>query len=341
MANRSDNFNRTASSLGTPSDAGANWIEGAGSYATGTDGGSGQMVAYCDGSGGPSAWLECSVTDHEATGEIINVGSSSQSGVHARLVDDNNYYYWFVNSSGAASLYKKVAGSFTLLASGSGTFTPGVGNTITLRCQGTTITGLLGVTSSASASDSSLTTGTKAGIRCNENGFFPYYNSFSITDLAAAGTFTASSAVTVGAATCSASATRGASVATSAVNVGAATCSASATFTDPVYSATAAVNVGAATCAASATRGAFVATSAVACGPVTCAISATFTKPTYTATSAVTVGAATCSAAALRGAFVATSAVNVGPATCAIAATFTGTGVPGVYYTVLQQCLGV
>ena len=190
MANRSDTFNRTGSVAlngATPSDGGGTWTDLPGSFATGTDAVSGQVVCFVNAGSTWDAWLNCGVTDHESSGEIINVGTATQSGITARQVDDNNYYYYFVNASGAASLYKKVNGGYTLMGSGTHTFTPGVGNNISLKAQGTTITGYVGATQDVQVTDTSLTTGTKAGIRCTPSSFQPYYNSFSITDLSGGG----------------------------------------------------------------------------------------------------------------------------------------------------------
>jgi hypothetical protein len=115
--------------------------------------------------------------------------------------------------------------------------------------------------------------------------------------------------------------------ATAAVSVGAATCSGSATFTKPTYSATAAVSVGAATCsgAGTFTKPTYSGTAAVSAGGASCAGSATFTKPTYSGAAAVTIwasvgaGSATFSQPVYSGA----AAVSAGPATALGVATFT------------------
>lgn len=181
--NRSDDFNRTGNvALGgsTPSDGGSAWVEeSTNTIKTGTDVVSGRVVAFNTGSAF-AAWLESGVTDHEASGKVVT--SYADLGVIARVADVNNFYLWRVQSAsgGATQLYKKVGGSFTLLASGS--LTAADGDVLALRCVGTTITAYVNGASAATVTDSSLTAGTKAGIRIQ--GFI---DDFSITDLSGGG----------------------------------------------------------------------------------------------------------------------------------------------------------
>ena len=197
--NRSDNFNRTGSvALGgaTPSDGGGTWTDQTSDFATGTDGVSGQLVAFVSSAFNVAnqwnAWLDCAVTDHESTGEIIALSTthSKQAGITARLFDNSNYYYYFSSDLGATSLYKNVAGTFTLMGTGTHTFSPGVGNTISLKAQGSTITAYVGATPDIThGSDATLDAkgGTKAGIRADTSDSHPYFNSFTITDLSGGG----------------------------------------------------------------------------------------------------------------------------------------------------------
>lgn len=143
------------------------------------------------------------------------------------------------------------------------------------------------------------------------------------------GTKTATAAVSVGAATCSASATFSAGdarVGTAAVTVGNATCSAAATFSPGTKTATATVTAGAATCAASASFGVDLrtATAAVTTGAATCAASATFAAGSKTATAAVTIGHATCAASATfsAGTKTASASLSTAPAVCDAAGLF-------------------
>lgn len=141
--------------------------------------------------------------------------------------------------------------------------------------------------------------------------------------------YTASAAVTIGAVTASGSATfsPGTKSGSAAVTIGALTASGSATFSPGTKTATAAVLVGAATASGSATftPGTKTGTAAVTVGPATASGSATFTAPVYTASAAVSVGAATASGSAVFAAeiYLAAAAVTVGPTTASGSATFT------------------
>jgi len=147
-------------------------------------------------------------------------------------------------------------------------------------------------------------------------------------------------AVTVGAATCSGSATHTPPTfsATGSCSVRAATCSGSATHTPPTFSATGSCSVRAATCSGSATHTAPTYTGNGSCtvGAATCSGSATHTAPTYTGNGSCTVGAATCSGSAtFSTGHSATSAVITGAATCSGSAThtpptFSATGFPSI-----------
>lgn len=157
------------------------------------------------------------------------------------------------------------------------------------------------------------------------------YSRPSSPPAAAAGTSSGNAAVTVGAATCSGSATHTAPIYTgnTTVTCGAATCSGSATHTAPSYTGDAAVTCGAATCSGSATHTApsYTGNAAVTCGAATASGTATFTAPIYSGNAAVTVGAATCSGAATftDPIYSGNAAVVTGPATATGTATFTST----------------
>jgi len=105
-----------------------------------------------------------------------------------------------------------------------------------------------------------------------------------------------------------------------AVTIGHATCAATATFVAPAYSGTAAVTCGAATCAATATftKPTYTGTVAKTIGAATCAATATFVKPQYTGSAAVTIG----HAATYQPVYVASSGPTIGAATCVATAIF-------------------
>lgn len=190
MASRSDDFDRTGSvtlSGATPSDGGSAWAVLSGGFATGLDGGTGQVVAFITTGPSPLACLEASTADATVQAEIIDTTGVTQSGVAGRVVDASNYYYWFADGSGVCHLYKQVAGTFTLLGDGTAAFAPGVGKTIALTCQGTTITGYVDGVQDVQVTDASLAVGTKYGLRTNGTGGSPFYNSLTITDLSGGG----------------------------------------------------------------------------------------------------------------------------------------------------------
>jgi hypothetical protein len=165
VAARSDDFNRTGSPNlhgSTPSDGGSAWVEEVtGAIKTDTDGVSGRVIAYrLDAP--RAAWLESSVTDHEVSGKPIT--ALDDVGVIGRVQDASNYYLLRVAGGGnPVELYKQVATAYTLLDTG----TTGVvsGDTLKISCNGSTIKGYVNGVEEVSVTDSSLTTGTKVGIR--------------------------------------------------------------------------------------------------------------------------------------------------------------------------------
>jgi hypothetical protein len=193
VSNRSDDFENRAATLAgsTPSDGGSAWVDSASKFATALEGGVGPMVCFEGGPGTATtenqAWLEASTTDADVSAVIRRIDDAG--GVILRVVDDNNYYLWRAKADHTTELYKKVSGSFTLLATGSVGFTAGSGATLKGTCSGTTIKGYSGASQSASVTDSALSAGTKYGIRTNTA--FQFFDSFSVTDTAGGGTVTA------------------------------------------------------------------------------------------------------------------------------------------------------
>lgn len=146
---------------------------------------------------------------------------------------------------------------------------------------------------------------------------------------AGGGSYTASAALTIGAATISGSGSFVEPVytATSAVTTAPATASGTATFTEPVYSGSSAVTVGSVTATGSATftEPVYTATATVTIGPATTSGSASFTEPVYSGSSAVTVGAATASGTGLFAAdiYSGSGSVTAGAATTIGSGSFT------------------
>jgi hypothetical protein len=181
MANRSDNFNRTADPPGTPSDGGSAWVEyGSTSWGTGFDGTSGRTVLY-DNSTDTTIALECGDADHTAEVIVVQVPGGG-AGLVVRVTDNDNYYLFDCPFAGNSRIYKKVAGSYTLLQNGS--IAIAAGDTISFQVSGAnpcTLTGKVNGVTSATTTDSDHDTATKAGCRCTNSAGFVFYDDFAIT----------------------------------------------------------------------------------------------------------------------------------------------------------------
>lgn len=161
-----DSFNRAdnASSVGT-TDTGQAWTTNNGTMGINSN------ELYCTAlSSDAVCTVDSTITDVRVKGVPTTTLVGRYFGVVGRCVDNNNYYL-AQSDSAASSIYKKVAGSFTQLANfGTAMAT---NDQLQLRCNGTTIELLVNGTTVLSTTDSSLTTGTRCGIR------------FSITSLRA------------------------------------------------------------------------------------------------------------------------------------------------------------
>jgi hypothetical protein len=141
-------------------------------------------------------------------------------------------------------------------------------------------------------------------------------------------TFTATAALTIGAATCSGSGEFDPPVytGTAALTIGAATCAGSGEFDAPVYTGSAALTIGAATCAGSGLFAAeiYSGTAALTAPAASCSASGEFDPPTYTGSAALTAPAATASGSGEHDppTYSGTLAAVVGAAVCAASATF-------------------
>lgn len=180
MTNRTDNFNRadTTSAIGTPSDGGSAWTQQSGTWGISTNQG------YESGAGSQtSAVLESSVAnvDVQAT---INV-AAADCGLIARAADDNNYLLLITSTVvGGFTIYKRVAGSFTNIASAS--FTVSNGDVCKFEVDSSNLLqGFQNGVSKVSVTDSAGSTNTKHGIRSN-NVSTARFDDFSITALGAA-----------------------------------------------------------------------------------------------------------------------------------------------------------
>lgn len=177
MANRADTFNRAnnAGPLGTPSDAGSDWVQPSGS-------GSFLISSNQASQGSPAvnvAYLEAS----SATGEVQVTcnGTLTDHGPVGRLTDSSNYWYGSMRAGGCY-LQKKVAGSYTSFGPYTGASAGAVaklvfsGSNVSLYLNGVLLT---------TQSDSFNSTATKHGIGTgNAAGLF---DDFSFTDAGGGG----------------------------------------------------------------------------------------------------------------------------------------------------------
>ena len=185
MTDRTDNFNRADSStLGTPSDAGSDWVAQTASNAWGIvsntareNGGANQSTAV----------LESSVADVQVQSTLTVI--SGDSGLVARSVNDSNYILLAIRNAGTnrMQIFKRVAGSFTSLA----TYTTAVSAGVPFRLDTDSADLLAGYengTLRLSATDTAGSTNTQHGMR---NGALTdttgRWDDFSITEIGGAG----------------------------------------------------------------------------------------------------------------------------------------------------------
>lgn len=163
MTNRTDNFNRadTANNIGTPSDGGSAWVQYSGTWGIASDQGYQSAVSTTN----VECALESSVANVTVQVTIAAFeGVADANGLCARLADDSNYLLMFLQTvTNTIALYKKVAGSFTLLASAS--VTPAAGDVAKMTCDSSNlITGYRNGAALISATDSAGSTNTKHGL---------------------------------------------------------------------------------------------------------------------------------------------------------------------------------
>lgn len=324
-SDRTDNCNRTTTppTLGTPSDGLAGYQTWIGDF--GCDGAN----AYSDDAGECLATLDCGNASHEVAVEITDFGTGTQTGCAAGVVDVANYYLANVQTStGAVSLFKKVANAYTSLGSG-GTVVEGDVLTLirdagtgdlTVKVNGTTVIGPV--------ADTALVTGTRGGFRSN-GGAGALWSYLNVTQLSGPATYTATASLTAGGADVSSSATFVGTTytATASLTAPEATATASATFSAGTKTATASLVVGEAVLsgAATFTASAYTASATLTVGEAVLSASATFTAPVYAATATLNVGEAVLSASAtfVAPVYTASAALTVGEAVLTSSASVT------------------
>lgn len=171
-----DSFTRadSASTLGTSEVGGKTWTAN-----TGTWGVSSGAAYTVTGASADIASIDTSITDMQVEGKLTYSGT--QPGLVFRYQDASNYYYVEPFSSGAR-IQKRVAGSTsTVVSTGSG-FASGdyfgasiYGSQINLLHNGSIV---------ATATDTALTAGTKAGMRAGSANSTDRWDDFSVASLA-------------------------------------------------------------------------------------------------------------------------------------------------------------
>lgn len=186
MTNRTDNFNRAAASIGTPSDGGSAWSALSGTWNIGS-GSTANMGTMASGTSQAACVLESSVANVDVQVTFGDIGSSDDAGIVFRVTDDNNYYVMVAKGSGGdgVSCYKRVAGSFTQVGSTAAGVTFANTNVFKVTANGTSIKAYKNGVEVFSATDSTYTTQTKHGLR--SHGFATGFDDFSITEVVTAG----------------------------------------------------------------------------------------------------------------------------------------------------------
>lgn len=156
-----DTFDRAdnASTMGTSS-SGHTWTVHSGTWGIQT------QRAYSPASGFASIDFGVGKTNHIVEATIV-VRDAQQSGVTARLVDANNCYIAMNLTDGFTYLFRRNAGAFNQI--GSAVAGGANGDVIALSCVGTAIKVIRNSIEIISATDGTLTTGTRGGLTTLSN----------------------------------------------------------------------------------------------------------------------------------------------------------------------------
>ncbi|MFK7694330.1 right-handed parallel beta-helix repeat-containing protein [Paenibacillus sp. HJGM_3] len=138
------------------------WTTGSGAWSVVTDGtkvykqtsssSGGEALVYA----GNAAWTNYAV---KADIKLYNNNTSAGSGILARYVDNNNYYMFRLHQSGKVQLYKKAAGTYTLLGDADQAVTAGSTYTLKLELNGSALTGYVNGAAKISLTDTSFSGG--------------------------------------------------------------------------------------------------------------------------------------------------------------------------------------
>jgi len=175
----SDTFTRadTTAGLGT-ADTGQTWTAGVGTWGISSN------TAYCvSAADGDRTIIETGVTDQKVTATLTGTtvsGAGPSFSLLARCTDANNGYLLSVsNNLSQAKIFKMVAGAYTQLG-GIVTVSLVDGDTLTLSVKGSTLTAYKNGTSYATATDTTFTAGTKAGLRTGATSTGARYDNFKV-----------------------------------------------------------------------------------------------------------------------------------------------------------------
>lgn len=178
MTNRSDDFNRTGSTLGTPSDAGSDWVQ-PGGYLWATSAGQARNTG---GEAASIVFLESGISDCDVQVTIAVVGTFY--GLGARYVDAANNLLVQATAS-AWSLYEQVAGGYNLLGSYSAV-APANNDVLRLNMNGTALAVYINGASRITATSANFTSSTKHGLRTSGD-TTARFSAFSIAALGGGG----------------------------------------------------------------------------------------------------------------------------------------------------------
>jgi hypothetical protein len=136
----------------------SNWTIVNGSWSVVTDGT--KVYNQLNTSGEGLLYAASSLWTNYTVQEDLKLYTSGATGIVARYMDSNNYYMFRLNTSlGQVELYKKVAGTFTLLKATPMTINLNTWYTLKLVLNGSSITGYVNGTQQVYATDSSFISG--------------------------------------------------------------------------------------------------------------------------------------------------------------------------------------
>ncbi len=163
MASYSDDFNRpNSTNIGNWTESGDNWSIISNQLAPGT---AAIGVALYSS--------PLSTFDHYAE-VVMSVGTSGSMGVIARSSLDTGGYYLWRNNGSVWTLFRQSSGTFTQIGSFAATFING--DIARIQCVGSTIKGSVNGVERVSVTDTGITGGLYAGVRCNASSTTRYDN---------------------------------------------------------------------------------------------------------------------------------------------------------------------